>query len=120
MWVRNVCLFRVLFQHGFNVSLIFFHHGDGVGGRLVRVEAEREAAWRAYVQASLASEATHGHQGAFFATAAVARHLLYVMLDRNVADENETSLVRARTRGAMRRFVLDVHQVARKRDAEIM
>jgi hypothetical protein len=76
-----------------------------------RGEGEREAAWQAYVQAVLASEQVHAHQGAFFATPAVARHFLYNVVERNVADENEASLTRARLRGAMRRFVLNVHQV---------
>ena len=76
-----------------------------------RGEAECEAAWQAYVQATLASEQVHAHQGAFFATPAVARHFLYTVVERNVTDENEASLMRARQRGAMRRFVLNVHQV---------
>jgi len=42
---------------------------------------------------------------------AVARHFLYTVVERNVTDENEASLMRARQRGAMRRFVLNVHQV---------
>jgi hypothetical protein len=41
-----------------------------------RGEFEREAAWRAYVQAAKASDTIHAHQGAFFATATMARHLL--------------------------------------------
>ena len=84
--------------------------GQDIGVKY-RGEVEREAAWRAYVQASKAAAQIHDASFVYFATPTVARHQLYVMLDRIVANENERSLIRARQRGNMRRFVLDVHQI---------
>ena len=68
--------------------------------RLTRGKRSREAAAQ-----------IHDASSVYFATPTVARHQLYVMLDRIVANENERSLIRARQRGNMRRFVLDVHQI---------
>jgi hypothetical protein len=84
--------------------------GQDIGVKY-RGEVEREAAWRAYVQASKAAAQIHDASSVYFATPTVARHQLYVMLDRIVANENERSLIRARQRGNMRRFVLDIHQI---------
>jgi hypothetical protein len=76
-----------------------------------RGEVEREAAWRAYMEALKASEDLQQSAHAFFATAVIARHPLYVMVERLVGEENERSQIRARKRASLRRFVLDVHQV---------
>lgn len=76
-----------------------------------RSEFEREAAWAAYVKATKASESVHASQGSYFTTATVARHELFVALDKSLCDENEQSLMRARLRGTKRRFAMDLHQI---------
>lgn len=43
--------------------------------------------------------------------ATVARHELFVSLEKSLCDENEQSLMRARLRGTKRRFALDLHQI---------
>eukprot|EP00615_Pteridomonas_danica_P011787 CAMPEP_0114341010 /NCGR_PEP_ID=MMETSP0101-20121206/8753_1 /TAXON_ID=38822 ORGANISM="Pteridomonas danica, Strain PT" /NCGR_SAMPLE_ID=MMETSP0101 /ASSEMBLY_ACC=CAM_ASM_000211 /LENGTH=1449 /DNA_ID=CAMNT_0001474453 /DNA_START=89 /DNA_END=4434 /DNA_ORIENTATION=+ len=76
-----------------------------------RSEFEREAAWAAYIKATKASESVHATHGSYFTTATVARHELFVALEKSLCDENEQSLMRARLRGTKRRFALDLHQI---------
>lgn len=74
-----------------------------------RGEAEREAAWQAYQLALQAAEMVKDER--VVAVAEVERHPMHTKLDVYAMDENRRTSARARARGRMKRFVLDVHQV---------
>ena len=87
-------------------------------GLKYRGEAERESAWEASQQAQAASAQLHNAANVFFATAEVLRHPMVLLMNTYLVRENERSQIRARGRAMTRRFVLDVHQVMPRGNAE--
>jgi hypothetical protein len=78
-------------------------------GTKYRGEWERELAWNAFQAATQAAEAAREER--VVAVAAVERHPMHQKLSEYAEAENARCALRARARGKMKRFVLDVHQV---------
>lgn len=76
-----------------------------------RGEHEREVAWNNYQAANAFSAVAYDENDTVLPVASVQRHPLYVIYEELIQKENTEAYNRLKSRLAMKRFVMDVHEL---------